>query len=51
MARREKFALASGRSFDGYTINGQSPGPTIHATEGQLVQVVLVNESVPDGIS
>ncbi|ETK37710.1 multicopper oxidase family protein [Microbispora sp. ATCC PTA-5024] len=50
-ARRERFRLAGGRSVDGYTLNGTSPGPVIHATAGQLVQVTLVNESVPDGIT
>ena len=48
-ARKERFRLASGRRVDGYTLNGQSPGPVIRATAGQLVQVKLVNESVPDG--
>jgi len=50
-ARKEKFELGSGRSVDGYTFNGQSPGPLIKATVGQLVEVHLRNESVPDGIS
>jgi len=50
-ARAERFELASGRTVDGYTLNGGSPGPLIEATEGQLVQVRLVNESVPDGIT
>jgi len=50
-ARKERFRLASGREVDGYTLNGESPGPTIHATAGQLVQVRLVNESVPDGMT
>jgi FtsP/CotA-like multicopper oxidase with cupredoxin domain len=50
-ARKQRFALASGRQIDGYTLNGQSPGPLIEARAGQLVQVRLVNESVPDGVS
>ncbi|HEX5994953.1 MAG TPA: multicopper oxidase family protein [Jiangellales bacterium] len=50
-ARHEHFRLPSGRMIDGYTLNGQSPGPTIRATAGQLVQVTLVNESVPDGVT
>ncbi|MEV6982467.1 multicopper oxidase family protein [Sphaerisporangium sp. NPDC051017] len=50
-ARRQRFRLATGRHIDGYTLNGASPGPVIHATEGQLVEVRLVNESVPDGIT
>ena len=33
----------------GYTVNGTSPGPVLEATEGDLVQVTLVNENVTDG--
>ncbi len=50
-ARKERFTLASGREVDGYTINGTSPGPTIEAEQGDLVEVRLVNESVPDGVT
>lgn len=32
-----------------YTLNGTTPGPVIHATQGDLVQVTLVNESVAGG--
>ena len=51
VARQGKFTLASGRTVDGYTINGKSPGPTIHATLGDLVEVTVTNESVADGIT
>ncbi|MFG2045233.1 multicopper oxidase family protein [Dactylosporangium sp. NPDC048998] len=50
-ARHGRIRLPSGREVDGYTLNGQSPGPTIRATVGQLVQVTLVNESVPGGVT
>jgi FtsP/CotA-like multicopper oxidase with cupredoxin domain len=50
-ARKERFRLASGRDVDGYTLNGHSPGPVIRASAGQMVQVRLVNESVPDGVT
>ncbi|MEU7898429.1 multicopper oxidase family protein [Nonomuraea sp. NPDC049152] len=50
-ARKEPFRLPSGRVVDGYTLNGRSPGPDIRATAGQLVQVRLVNESVPEGVT
>jgi FtsP/CotA-like multicopper oxidase with cupredoxin domain len=50
-ARAEKVTLASGRRVDGYTLNGTSPGPTIRARLGQLVEVRLVNASVPDGVT
>ena len=51
IARKQRYRLASGREVDGYTLNGQSPGPLIQAMVGQLVQVRLVNESVSDGIT
>ncbi|HLK95926.1 MAG TPA: multicopper oxidase family protein [Nocardioidaceae bacterium] len=35
----------------GFTLNHRSPGPTITADVGDLVQVRLVNESVTDGIA
>ncbi|WP_026162795.1 multicopper oxidase family protein [Kribbella catacumbae] len=49
VAKKQKFTLASGESMDGFTLNGSSPGPLIRAKQGQLVEVTLVNESVPDG--
>jgi FtsP/CotA-like multicopper oxidase with cupredoxin domain len=48
-ARKTKFQLASGETVDGYTLNGTSPGPLIRAKLGDLVQVTLVNDNVPDG--
>ncbi len=50
-ARREPFRLASGQVVDGYTLNGTSPGPEIRAVAGQIVEVRVVNESVPDGVT
>ena len=49
--RKERFKLASGEEVDGYTVNHTSPGPVIRAVQGQLVEVRLVNASVPDGIT
>jgi FtsP/CotA-like multicopper oxidase with cupredoxin domain len=40
-----------GRSVPGYTLNGTSPGPTITARQGQLVEVHLRNASVQAGIT
>jgi FtsP/CotA-like multicopper oxidase with cupredoxin domain len=50
-ARKERFRLATGEQVDGYTVNGISPGPTIRAVEGQLVEVALTNADVPDGVT
>ncbi len=51
VARKQRVPLASGREIDGYTLNGTSPGPVIRATQGQLIVVRLVNESVPGGVT
>ncbi|WP_244246927.1 multicopper oxidase family protein [Nocardioides euryhalodurans] len=34
---------------DRVTVNGSTPGPLLRATEGDLVEVTLVNEDVADG--
>ncbi len=49
--RKERFRLASGEEVDGYTVNHVSPGPVIRAVQGQLVEVRLVNASVPAGVT
>jgi FtsP/CotA-like multicopper oxidase with cupredoxin domain len=49
IARRGTVRVPGGRAVEGYTLNGSSPGPTILARQGDLVEVTLVNESVADG--
>ncbi|WP_095999815.1 multicopper oxidase domain-containing protein [Mobilicoccus massiliensis] len=49
VVRREHTTLADGRTFDGYTVNGSTPGPTLEARRGQLVEVVLRNDNVAKG--
>src|SRR4051794_26775967 len=39
VARQEHFRLASGEDVDGYTLNGTSPGPTLHVPQGKLLEV------------
>ncbi len=51
VARQGKTKLASGREIEGYTLNGKTPGPTITATQGELIEVNLRNASVEDGVS
>lgn len=51
IAEQERFELPSGRDVDGFTLNGSSPGPTIQAEQGQLIEVRLVNGSVADGVT
>lgn len=51
IAERRKFTLADGPEIDGYTLNGQSPGPAITAQVGQLVEVRVANKDVDDGVA
>ena len=51
VARQGKVRIASGREIDGYTLNGKTPGPTITATQGELIEVNLRNASVEQGLS
>ena len=50
-ARRQEFRLASGERVDGYTLNGSSPGPTIRARQGDLLEATLVNGDVEEGVT
>jgi FtsP/CotA-like multicopper oxidase with cupredoxin domain len=43
--------LTARRDGNRFTLNGQTPGPVIHAARGQLVQVTLVNANVSDGVT
>ena len=40
-----------GRTVPGFTLNGTSPGPTITAKKGQMVEVRLRNQSVTAGVT
>jgi FtsP/CotA-like multicopper oxidase with cupredoxin domain len=51
VARQETVTLANGETVDGFTLNHMSPGPIIRVRQGDLVQVTLVNDSVPDGVT
>jgi FtsP/CotA-like multicopper oxidase with cupredoxin domain len=51
LVAEEQNLTIGGRSVPGFTLNGTSPGPTITARQGQLVEVHLRNASVKDGIT
>ncbi len=51
LVTRQQQLTVGGRSITGYTVNGTSPGPDIRATEGQLIEVHVRNESVAAGVT
>ncbi|GAA3292258.1 multicopper oxidase family protein [Dactylosporangium vinaceum] len=50
-AARGTVRLASGRVVPALTFNGTSPGPTLRVRTGQVVEVVLVNTDVAEGVT
>lgn len=48
VARQQSITVA-GRTIDGFTLNGSTPGPPITADEGDLIEVRFRNASVADG--
>jgi len=51
VARAERVALAGVPPFDGFTLNGTTPGPTIRAHAGDLVEVGVTNQNVAEGMT
>jgi FtsP/CotA-like multicopper oxidase with cupredoxin domain len=50
-AKSADIELASGRTIHALTFNGVSPGPELRVRQGDLVQVVLKNEDVEQGVT
>lgn len=51
VARAQRVRLPGVAEFDGYTLNGTTPGPTITARAGDLVEVRVTNDNVSGGIT
>lgn len=51
VVRQERVTLADGRTVDGFSVNGSTPGPLIEAKMGELVEVRLTNDNVADGVT
>lgn len=43
--------LDSGESIEAWTFNGQLPGPELRMTEGELVEVTLMNKDIVEGVT
>lgn len=51
VARAQRVQLPGLAEFEGFTLNGRTPGPTIEANEGELVEVRVANENVREGMT
>jgi len=50
-ARHARVRLASGKVVDALTFDGRAPGPELHVHTGDLVEVVLSNKDVENGVT
>ena len=50
-ARAATIHVATGRAVDALTFNGSSPGPELRVKQGDLVEVILRNEDVDQGVT
>jgi FtsP/CotA-like multicopper oxidase with cupredoxin domain len=51
VAQKAKVALASGRTLDAWTFNGQVPGPEIRVRRGDVVEATLINQDIDEGVT
>ncbi|TDP92973.1 multicopper oxidase family protein [Labedaea rhizosphaerae] len=50
-ARKAVVRLDSGREFDALTFDGSVPGPPITVTQGDLLEVTLINHDIDGGVT
>lgn len=50
-AEQVRATLASGATIDGWGFNGQLPGPEIRFRQGELIEVVLRNKDIGQGVT
>ncbi|MGY2122388.1 multicopper oxidase family protein [Nocardia gipuzkoensis] len=51
VARKATVRSESGRDIDAWTFDGTVPGPQITATQGDLIEVKLINHDLGDGVT
>lgn len=51
VARAARVQLPGVPPFDGFTLNGSTPGPTLTATAGDLVEVRVTNADIAEGMT
>ncbi len=50
-AMKKKVELSSGRIIEAWTFDGNLPGTELRVTEGDLVEVTLINKDIEDGVT
>ncbi|QRG67108.1 multicopper oxidase family protein [Brevibacillus choshinensis] len=50
-AQKAKILLPSGKVVEAWTYNGRYPGPELRAKQGELIEVVLENKDISEGVT
>ena len=50
-AKKTRITLSSGKSVQAWTFDGKAPGPELRARQGDLVEVILINEDIESGVT
>lgn len=50
-AQKKQVILSSGKKTEAWTFNGLLPGPELRMKQGDLVEVILVNLDIEDGVT
>ncbi|MFC5403218.1 multicopper oxidase family protein [Cohnella soli] len=51
VAQKQQVKLSSGKTMEAWTFNGTAPGPEIRVKQGEIVEVVLRNKDIEDGVT
>jgi FtsP/CotA-like multicopper oxidase with cupredoxin domain len=51
IAQKKQIKLSSGKTMEAWTFNGITPGPELRVKQGDIVEVVLKNKDIEDGVT
>ncbi|MDQ0874337.1 cadmium resistance protein CadD (predicted permease) [Paenibacillus sp. V4I3] len=51
VAQKQQVKLSSGKTMEAWTFNGTVPGPELRVKQGEIVEVVLKNKDIEDGVT
>jgi FtsP/CotA-like multicopper oxidase with cupredoxin domain len=50
-AQKTRIKLSSGKTVEAWTFDGKVPGPELRAKQGDLVEVILINQDIESGVT
>ncbi|MFS0557509.1 multicopper oxidase family protein [Brevibacillus sp. 179-C9.3 HS] len=49
-AQKASIRQSSGKTLEAWTLNGQYPGPELRMKQGELIEIVLANKDIAEGV-